>query len=64
MPHLGAAKNLGLEKLVERIGFLVRDFPDAASRQKQLQSLLNSLETFGVYRDPNRRFASETLMEA
>jgi hypothetical protein len=64
MPHMGAATNLALEKLVERIGFLARDISDAASREKQLQSLLNSLETFGVYRDPSRRFTRETFVEA
>lgn len=64
MPHLSAADNLKIEKLVEQIGFLARDVPDAGQRRQVLEDCLGRLGNFGIYRGPKSRFISEALMEA
>jgi anaerobic magnesium-protoporphyrin IX monomethyl ester cyclase len=48
MPHRSVADNYRIEKILERIGFLPVDFPDANESGPLLEALLAELEGFGI----------------
>ena len=52
LPHLPPRENYRAEKLVERIGFLPVDYPDARSSESRLPQLLAELAALGVSTSP------------
>jgi hypothetical protein len=52
IPHLPRAQHLHMEKMLERLGMLPRDFPNVEEGRRRLAPLLESLgHTYGVYVD-------------
>lgn len=51
LPHLSVKDNLKIEKALERLGMLPRDYPDPIKGRKWIYALLEELETYNIYPD-------------
>ena len=52
MPDASAETNLAVEKAVERLALVARDYPDAEAGAAQVQRQLAVLDRYGVTPDP------------